>query len=377
MFMRRLLIFLFFVCILCVSVLGAKPLIYAANLPNEIVLTNTEYASDTPITLTKLLTNARDKAVTVGDEDKKYITIKLFGFIPVKKILVDTLPIDTVLIGGMPVGIKGEIDGALVIDNYGNLKAGDIIVGINGNEVHSEADFIMNTKDKKNTVAKISRNNKTAEHKVADPKNLSVRDTTNGVGILTLVNPENNNYSALGHQMGDFDTGVAVNLRGGTIKAVNTFGIVTTTGQKTGVIKSSLKSSSATQGSITRGDKFGVTGCLEANSEILAQCKTTMPVATRYNVKAGKATLLTSIDGETVEEFDCEIVKTRFQSKKADKSMVIRITDKDLLDKTGGILHGMSGSPIVQDGHLVGALTHASVHDAAKGYAVYIDFVAI
>jgi stage IV sporulation protein B len=363
--------------IICFSFAVVRPLIYAVNLPNEIVLTDTEYASEQPIILTKYLTQKQATATAVDGSDKKYITIKLLGLIPVKKILVNTLPFDTVLIGGMPIGIKGEIDGVVVTEETDSVKAGDIIVGINYNEIHSEDAFINETKDKRNVVATVKRNNKVISVEIENPENISVRDITNGVGILTFVNPENNNFSALGHQMADFDTGVAVNLRGGVIKAVQSFGIEKTVGRKTGIIKSSLKSASPTQGSITRGERFGICGCLTADSEILQQCKTTLPIATRYNVKPGKAVLRTSLDGTTVEEFECEILKTRFQNKKADKSMVIRITDKNLLNRTGGILHGMSGSPIIQDNHLVGALTHATTADPAKGYAVYIDFVAI
>ncbi|MDR1917973.1 MAG: hypothetical protein LBQ05_03225 [Christensenellaceae bacterium] len=354
-----------------------QPLLYAAALPNEIVLTDTEYANDKPIMLPRFLTQKQVATHTVDGNEKKYITVKLFGLIPIKKVLVDTLPFDTVLVGGMPIGIKGEIDGVIVTEDYDDIKCGDIIVEVNGNEVHSENDFIAQTKNKNNVTVRIERKNKNITRKVDNPANLAVRETTTGVGILTLVNPENNNFSALGHQMGDFDTGVAVNLRGGSVKAVNTFGLEKTVGRKTGIIKSGLKSSAPTQGSIIRGNKFGVHGCLEANSEILQQCKTTMPIATRYNVRAGKATVLTSLDGKTVEEFECEILKTRFQSKRNDKSMIIRITDDGLLSRTGGILHGMSGSPILQNGHLVGALTHATTSDNAKGYAVYIDFVAI
>jgi stage IV sporulation protein B len=365
------------VSVVCIAFTIVKPLLYAVSLPNEIVLTDTEYASDTPITLTKFLTQKQATKTTVDGNDKKYITVKLLGLIPIKKVLVDTLPIDTVLVGGMPIGIKGDIDGVIVTEDYGAVRCGDIVTGINGNEIHSEDDFTAQTKNKNNVTVSFMRKEKNLTAQVDNPENLAVRGTTNGVGILTFVNPENNNFSALGHQMGDFETGVSVNLRSGCVKAVNTFGIEKTVGRKTGIIKSGLKSSAPTQGSITRGDKFGVCGCLAADSEILRQCKDTMPIATRYNVKAGKATLLTSLTDDTTEEFSCEILKTRFQKKRNDKSMVIRITDADLLKKTGGILHGMSGSPIIQNGHLVGALTHAATSDPAKGYAVYIDFVTL
>ena len=362
--------------LVCVGALIARPLLCIIDLPDTVVLTDSEYAADAPLHLTKYLTQKQADS-TVDGNNKKYITVRLLGIIPVKKVLVNTLPFDTVLIGGIPIGIAGDIDGVLITADVGELKTGDIVVAINGNEIKSEADFNKHTKNKRNVMIIVEHAGKQRTIEIAEPAELQVRGTTNGVGVLTFVNPENNNFSALGHQMGDFDTGTSVNLRGGTVKAVHTFGIEKTEGKRTGVIKSSLRSNSPAQGSITRGDKFGVAGCLTADSDILRQCTTTMPVATRYNVRAGAAVLRTGLTDNMVEEFECEILKTRYQNKKADKSMVIRITDKKLLERTGGILHGMSGSPVIQDGKLVGVLTHATTSDPAKGYCVYIDFVTI
>jgi stage IV sporulation protein B len=370
-------VFLAAAVILCLTAAVIKPLLSAVNLPDKIVLTDTEWANEKPLPLNKYLTQKQNPATTVGGNDKKYITVKLLGIFPVKRVLVNILPFDTILVGGMPIGISGDIDGVLVTAGAGKLETGDIITEINGNEIKSEANFTEHTRDKRNLIITAQRGKKQIAAEIGSAADLQIRGTTNGVGILTFVNPQNNNFSALGHQMGDFETGAAVCLRGGTVKAVHIFGIDKTAGSKTGIIKSSLRSNTPVQGSVIRGDKFGVAGCLTAESEILKQCITTMPVATRYNVRAGAAVLRTSLDGVTVEEFECEILKTRYQNKKKDKSMVIRITDRGMLARTGGILHGMSGSPIIQNGKLVGVLTHATTSDPAKGYAVYIDFVTV
>jgi stage IV sporulation protein B len=354
-----------------------SPIYAAAVLPKEIYLTKDEYAADRPINIDSRLSLEQTQELTVGEETSKYITIKLFGFIPIKKMLVNILPFDTVLIGGNPIGIKGDIDGVLVTADYGKeIKTGDIITAVNGNAIYTKNDFDKAINNKSAITITVLRNGDEKTKGIKNPIELAVRDTTQGVGILTLINPENNNFSALGHQMGDFDTGASVNLRGGEIKEVNSFGIDKTVGRKTGVIRSSLKNS-AVQGSITRGTKFGIYGCLTKESTLLKNAGPTMPIATRYNVHPGKATLRTCLDGVTIEEFNCEIIKTRFQEQKDDKSMIIRITDRRLLDKTGGIIHGMSGSPIIQDNHLIGALTHATTYDPSKGYAIYIDFIAV
>lgn len=346
------------------------PFVHGITTPDTIVLTPSEYAARAD---TK-------SATTIGNDtdSPKYITVKLLGLIPIKKVLVDILPFDTIFVGGSPIGICGEIDGVLVTNDTTDhtLQKGDVIQTVDGVRVHSCAEFTALIADKKQIEVTLIRNGTTLKRNIDLDNDLSLRDTTNGVGMLTFVNPENNQFSALGHQMADFETGTAVDLRGGTIRAVNTYGIVKTQGKQTGVLQSIIDPNSPPQGSITKGNHFGITGCLTPNSEILVATNTTMPVSTRYYVHPGKATLRTCINGSTVEEFDCEILKTRYQKRRRNKSMVIRITDPRLLAATGGIVHGMSGSPIIQDGHLVGALTHALTHDPAKGYALYIDFIA-
>ena len=363
---------LFAVAVFGVYVMLIVPFVRGITTPNTITLTPSEYAARA---------DANPSTVTSSSTDtdtEKYITVKLLGLIPIKKVLVDILPFDTVIVGGMPIGICGDIDGVLVTADTEEhtLQKGDIIQFVDGVPVHSCADFTNAIANKATVEVTLTRNGTTLKRHLDLTEDLALRDTTNGVGMLTFINPENNQFSALGHQMADFETGTAVNLRGGEIRSVSTYGITKTQGKQTGVLKSSVQSNTAPQGSITQGTTFGVTGCLTPDSEILANADTTMPVATRYYVHPGKATIRTSLDGVTVEEFDCEILKTRYQERRRNKSMVIRITDPRLLEATGGIIHGMSGSPIIQDGHLVGALTHALTHDPAKGYALYIDFIA-
>lgn len=120
---------------------------------------------------------------------------------------------------------------------------------------------------------------------------------------------------------------------------------------------------------------FGVFGCLNENSALFAETQKIYPIASRYSVKAGAATLIASLDGGAPEEYEIEIIKPKFQLKPNGKSMLVRITDPALIEKTGGIIRGMSGSPIIQNGHLIGALTHAIKNDPQKGFATYIDFM--
>lgn len=345
------------------------PFVHGITAPERIILTPSEYAQ---------LADVGPDSLTSNDTDEeKYITVKLFGLIPIKKVMVDILPFDTILIGGMPIGIQGQIDGLLVTSDTADhvLQKGDVIKTVDGVPVQSHQDFTNATNQKSQIELTLVRNGTKLKRTFNLNQDLSLRNNTKGVGILTMINPENNQFSALGHQMADFETNTTLDLVGGEIHNVKNYGIVKTQGKRTGMIQSAIQQNEASQGSITQGNSFGITGCLTPDSTILTTATTTMPVATRYHVHPGKATLRTSLDGVTIEEFDCEILKTRYQKKRNDKSMVIRITDPRLLNATGGIIHGMSGSPIIQDGHLVGALTHALTHDPAKGYALYIDFI--
>lgn len=344
------------------------PVVQTLTHPGRITLTESEYA--------QLANLDADCPVGNDTDGPKYITLKLFGFIPIKKVAVDILPFETVLVGGTPLGLCGQIDGVLVTADQDPLKKGDVIRAVNDQPVSDLTAWQRATADQSRVKVTLQRGQKTITRPVAVSANLPLRDTTNGVGMLTFVNPENHTFAALGHQMSDFATGAAVDLTGGSVHTVNVFGLEPTQARTTGVLKGTIREDPC-QGSITKGDQFGVTGCFSADSTILAQTTTSMPVATRYHVKPGAATLRTSLDGVTVEEFSCEILKPRWQARRDDKSMVIRITDERLLSKTGGIIHGMSGSPIIQDGHLVGALTHAITHDPAKGYALYVDFMTI
>ena len=346
------------------------PFVQGITTPARIILSPSEYARQADV--------PPDNPTGSDTNGEKYITVKLLGFIPIKKVMVDILPFDTILVGGMPIGITANIEGLLVTNNTADnvLQKGDIIKSVDNIPIQTHADFLAATQNKTQATFHIIRNSTPLQKTVNLNQIINLRDTTNGVGILTMINPENNQFSALGHQMADFETSTAVDLCGGEIRTVKTYGIIKTQGKQTGIIQSSIQQNTAPQGSITQGTSFGITGCLTPDSTILDMATTTMPVATRYHVHPGKATLRTSLDGNTVEEFDCEILKTRYQNRRNDKSMVIRITDPRLLSATGGIVHGMSGSPIIQDGHLVGTLTHALTHDPAKGYALYIDFMA-
>ena len=370
-----------FLVVAAVALLVAVPMYVANSLPGELRLTQAEFSRENPITtpLPKLVRQNTNYPAVVGEEGERFIEVKLFGVVPLRKIKVEILPFEEVLVGGQLIGFLANVDGVLVIQDseVQTLKKGDLIVGLNGKRVNSVSDFAV---AKGGDNVKFIRNEKEREVKLQTGEDgslgLWLKDETSGVGTVTYINPENNNFAALGHRLCDFETGTSVDVRGGTVNKLEILGITKSEGKNIGSYRSAIGNASKklAQGDITASRFSGVFGCLYSGSE-LAGGELKLPVASRYNVRPGKASLRATIDSSGPQEFDIEIVKTRMQKNPNTKSMIVRVVDERLLEATGGIVHGMSGSPIVQNGHIVGALTHVMLGESTKGYGIYIDFV--
>jgi stage IV sporulation protein B len=206
---------------------------------------------------------------------------------------------------------------------------------------------------------------------------LFVRDSAAGVGTMTFYDPKSGAYGALGHVITDSDTNQPIDVERGKIVSASISGIQYgrrgQPGEKIGVFIDEEK----TLGNIRKNCNFGIFGSLtqpmtstEANGEAI-------PVASMSQVTVGPAEILTVVDGQNIERFSIEIQKVTVQETPETKGMVIKITDPRLLERTGGIIQGMSGSPIIQNGKLVGAVTHVFVHDPTRGYGCFIDWMLI
>lgn len=362
------------------------PIAQANEFPSEVRLSAEEYEERTALPMHKFI-EQEHVDVAVDGTSHKYIDLKLFGLIKVKRIKVDVLPMSELIAGGIPVGFSVKMDGVMVVESvpqYG-LKKGDIIKQVNDIEIPSIAEFnkLLGLLGEGKQILKVDFKREgemmsTQIEFVGGARSLGIwlKDETTGVGTLTYINPTNNNFAALGHNVTDHETGMHIDVRGGDVYRTNIMGIEKSRGRNVGELRSSLRQgSSPKQGTVTSSNNGGVFGCLFADSEILQEAAAQYRTASRYSVRPGAAKLRTTIDDGPPKEYDIEILKTYYQSKRATKSMVIRITDKELLEKTGGIVHGMSGSPIIQNGKIVGALTHVIVGDTTKGYGIYIDFV--
>jgi len=332
------------------------PTISALQMPDDIRLTRAEVEHHQNVSPSLYVDGVYDKYAAVDDDGRMWVDLKLFGVIKIKRVMVDVLPYDKLLAGGLPVGFAAKTNGVVVLQDSGSYKRGDVITRLDGKAITSVSDMDA--------------------HLGGRSLGLWVKDETSGAGMLTYVNPENNNFAALGHNLADYETGANVSLRAGDVYACNVIGIDKSDNKSVGEYHVTLKKGfDGVQGSILSSNGRGVYGCFDDDSTLLKKCTEIYPVASRYSVKPGKAQILMSLDGTTIKSYDIEIVKARYQKKNQEKGLIIRITDKELLKETGGIVHGMSGSPIIQDGKLVGAVTHVMMGDVKMGYGVYIDFV--
>ncbi len=289
-----------------------------------------------------------------------------------------------VMAGGMPFGIKIRSDGVMVISvterspaQRAGIRTGDVISIVNGEPVFTNAELAAAVQTSPETTILLRRNG--AEILVTlTPESENgflkigafVRDSAAGIGTLTFCEPETHAFGGLGHAVSDVTTGGAVPLGSGEITSAEIYDVVKgregSAGELCGII---LPNSDI--GEITSNTSVGVFGTLtEEYSDSFGE---PVPVAFRQEVKTGAAAILTTADGGSPKEYSIEIERINLLDMNGSKAMVIRITDKDLLARTGGIVRGMSGSPILQNGRLVGAVTHVFVNDPTRGYAVFAD----
>ena len=201
-----------------------------------------------------------------------------------------------------------------------------------------------------------------------------MRDSTAGVGTLSFYDPDTGRYAALGHAITDGDTGSVLSVSEGQVLKADI--VAVQRGQKgsPGELKGSFLREGEVLGNIRRNSILGIYGALDS-ATVNPLYPQGLPIGLRSGVHTGAASILSSVDGEGVKEYAIEITRVNQQSAPAPKSMVLRVTDERLLAATGGIVQGMSGSPIIQDGRIVGAVTHVFVSDPTQGYGLYVDWM--
>lgn len=282
----------------------------------------------------------------------------------------------------------GEIEGS---DNrqykpYENsgIEEGDRIIAINQNTVTGTADLINQVNASKGDKVSIQyiRDEDTLETSIIPAKGsdnnyklgLWVRDAAAGVGTVSFYEPATKTFAALGHGIQDVDTGKLLQIAKGDF--VTTKIISITKGKKgnPGKIQGSIENSTVI-GQIAKNTDFGVFGTLTNTTSLNINVNDAMEVASRDEIKEGKASIMCTLEDGKKKEYEVEIQKIYRNNNENNKSMLVKVTDEELLEKTGGIIQGMSGSPVIQNGKVIGALTHVLVGDPQTGYAVFADLM--
>ncbi|MFD1066203.1 SpoIVB peptidase [Oceanobacillus locisalsi] len=303
--------------------------------------------------------------------------------------------------GGQSIGVQLETKGVLVVGHHkvkesegtkspgeaAKINVGDTIVEINGQKINHMTDIkpIVDHSGKENKAlqVKLKRGDKFMEtnlQPVFDKKEkaykigLYIRDTAAGIGTMTFYEPKSGKYGALGHVISDMDTKKPIDIKQGSIIHSSVTSIEKGDNGLPGEKQASFQTQEKRIGNITKNTDFGIFGKLEkgVNHE---KYEESFPVALSHEVKEGPAKILTVVDGEKIEEFEVEIISSVPQKSASTKGMVIQITDPRLLEVTGGIVQGMSGSPIIQNDKIIGAVTHVFVNDPTSGYGVHIEWM--
>lgn len=377
--------------------------VYICNitlLPNNIIIMQGENLNINPVlglylnsnnNIMQASSNLNNPINTVGKLDFK---LDLFNLFPVKDISVNVIPKTKVVPIGASIGMKLYTDGVLVVGmseiegeepfKNSGIKEGDRILEINDNKISNTNELInvVNESEGNNLNIKYVRGEEVETTSIKPVKNsnneyklgLWVRDAAAGVGTLTFYEPESGMFAALGHGIVDIDTSQIINIANGELVTTNILSI--TKGEKgtPGEIRGTIENG-YTLGNIYKNTGFGVFGSLTNTSPLGINSNEAIDVALRNEIQLGKAEIICQLEDVKKEKYEIEIQKKFVNNNEDNKSMLIKITDDRLLEKTGGIIQGMSGAPIIQNGKFVGAVTHVLVNDPTVGYAVFGDIM--
>lgn len=320
-------------------------------------------------------------------------SIELLG-IPVKTVNVHVRDEIYVMPGGETVGLSIYCDGVMVAGlgtietengkvspaQEAGIKPGDVISAVDGVRIGS-IDALLKACNQSDRIyeLKIKRGEEEIKAYITPKTDISgsgaklgmwVRESSAGIGTLSFYVMNSLSYGALGHAVTDPDTGTVIPARDGKITKADVVGITQGKQGSPGELRGTFGTFSRKLGNIIENTSYGVYGTLE-EEVVNPLYPEGIPLAYPEEIREGHAQILASIDETGVKAYDCEIIRVYSQPLTESKGIVIRITDRELLEKTGGIIQGMSGSPLIQNGKLAGAVTHVFINDPEKGYAIY------
>lgn len=375
--------------------------------PNEITL----FEGDTyniP-SLQVFGTDVENSVVTINEQDasieaktpgQSHVLFELAG-LPIKNVSVQVLKDFKVIPGGQSIGVKIHSKGVLVVGHHlvetsngktspgenAGIKVGDLITKINGKTIETINDIgsivqeagenakpleivVQRKNEEFKTELKPEKDQLERKYKLG----LYIRDSAAGIGTLTFYEPLSKKYGALGHVISDMDTKMPIVVKDGYIVPSTVTSIQKGSNGVPGEKLARFLTEKNIVGNINKNNQFGIYGELNKHLSNGVMDKP-IPIALSHQVKKGPAKILTVVNDDKVELFDIEIISSTPQKFPATKGIVIKITDPKLIEKTGGIVQGMSGSPIIQDGKLIGAVTHVFVNDPTSGYGVHIEWM--
>jgi len=322
------------------------------------------------------------------------------GKFPVKKVDVTVLENHEVVPGGQSIGVQLHTLGVLVVGHHlvnhidqsnspaenADIKVGDIIVEMDGQKIKQLDDLkqIVQSAGKNNKKIDITlkRGKELIETKLEPTYNqqddsyqigVYIRDSTTGIGTVSFYDRVSGKYGALGHVISDADTKKPIEIHKGKIVHSSITHIEKGNRGLPGEKQAKFSMKDRSLGTIEKNSPFGIFGKIDPTQ--MKEEQQPLPIGLANEVKKGPAEILTVVEGNKVEKFSIEIVNSIPQSYPSTKGMIIKVTDEKLLDKTGGIVQGMSGSPIIQNGKLIGAVTHVFVNDPTSGYGVHIEWM--
>lgn len=381
--LTALLAFLLLLAGACIAGLAAAlpDTFYTADAPTALQVASMPY-------LTAQKKQGSVAADSASPDASANVTLALFGVLPVKTVRAVSTPRRTVQVCGTPFGVKLFSDGALVVafsDRYtalgsenpakaAGLRLGDLIVSAGGREVRSNDDLttaIQATNGRPLPVvyrrggAQYTAELVPVKDEQGDYKaGVWVRDSGAGIGTMSFIDPAHGTFAGLGHSISDADTGADLTLLSGEIVPVTITGCIRGAAGSPGELRGEFSAASA--GTVLANDTAGVYGQYSGG-----QTGHSMPVANLQEVIPGDAELWTTVQGTTAQPYKVKIERITMTGNDPNRNLLIRVTDARLLEATGGIVQGMSGSPIVQNGQLAAVLTHVLVNDPTSGYAIF------
>lgn len=366
---------------------------YAENIPDSFYIekeNNLNIASYPVITA-----SAKNETATVDSltyPKTQEVSLKLFGVIPVKSVEVCQTEAPVLIVGGTPFGIKLLMDGVMVIQlnesddicpaKTAGIEVGDIIQKINDIPVMSNSEIQKIISSSNGNTLKISaiRNGKQFEVSLTpiwnDEKRcyiggMWVRDSIAGIGTMTFIDKSTGSFAGLGHPVCDSDTGEIIPISSGKAVPIEVTDVVKGKNGVPGELNGCFTSDECI-GDLELNNRCGIFGTL-ADSAIELCYSEEYKMGFKQDIHTGKAFILCTTDGSQPEKYEIEIESIDYNGEDNTKNMVIRITDEKLIEKTGGIVQGMSGSPIIQDNLLIGAVTHVFISDPEKGYGIFAE----